>query len=168
MVRTEGQFSCFLQETGGLPPPALSLPFTPGLLRVPGLRMVEEKCTTGTGVPICTWRRGWGPLLGCSGSFGLQYQTILGAYIPLDKGFHTWDPQCFPSYYHDYRACNPFSPLFFPSFDLSSRNCFLCSPGHSAPPSPGHLWQTHTGTHGLYYEGSLKEREKKKIKKSQV
>lgn len=62
----------------------------------------------------------------------------------------------------------PLLLFFLPSFDLSSRSCFLCSPGHCAPPSPGHLWETHTGTHGLYCRASLKARKKNKIKKSQV
>lgn len=60
----------------------------------------------------------------------------------------------------------PFLLFFFPSFDLSPRSCFLCSPGHSAPPSPSHLWETHAGTHGLYCKASLKARGKKTRSKS--
>ena len=60
----------------------------------------------------------------------------------------------------------PLLLFFLLSFDLSSRSCFLCSPGHCAPPSPSHLWETHAGTHGLYCRASLKARKKKTRSKS--
>lgn len=181
MVRTEGQLSGLLQETGGLPLPALSLPLTslgaqasartPGLLRAPGHHTVargvqEEKCTTSPGGSrLHTEERARAALRGAQGVLVYSIKPSLMLTFLWTKAFTLETPSVFLPIIIITEHVIPFLLFFFPSFDLSAKSCFLCSPGHSAPPSPGHLWETYTGTHGLYCKASLKARKKNRDQK---
>lgn len=163
MVRTEGQLSCFLQETGGLPPPALSLPFTPGLLRVPGLRMVEEKCTTGTGVPICTWRRGWGRSWGAQGVLVYSIKPSSARTFLWTKAFTLETPSVFLPIIMITEHVIPFLLFFFLHLICHQGTVFFAPLATLPLPAPA-ISGKHTQAHMAF---TMRDPSKKGKKKDQ-
>lgn len=113
----------------------------------------------GTSLEGAGWRcspRGLGEVLVCN------IQTSLMLTFLWTKAFTLETLSVFLPIIMITEHVIPLLLFFLPSFDLSSRSCFLCSPGCCAPPSPGYLWETHVCTHGLYCRPSPKVRGKKK------